>query len=120
MFFRLQFCYSLIKKSNMKFKIPTNIFAPKKLSAVEHWLAVTLFVLSLVTISAIVVDYGFLLDDSELRVVHLIYRLSWWCYLLLYIVQLIFGWRNIKKKSIFLIQVELVFLKFISIINIDS
>ncbi|MBQ8450655.1 MAG: potassium transporter, partial [Bacteroidaceae bacterium] len=86
----------------MKFKIPTNIFAPKKLSAVEHWLAVTLFVLSLVTISAIVVDYGFLLDDSELRVVHLIYRLSWWCYLLLYIVQLIFGWRNIKKKSIFL------------------
>lgn len=102
MFFRLQFCYSLIKKSNMKFKIPTNIFAPKKLSAVEHWLAVTLFVLSLVTLSAIVVDYGFLLDDSELRVVHLIYRLSWWCYLLLYIVQLIFGWRNIKKKSIFL------------------
>lgn len=86
----------------MKLPTSTNIFPPKIVIAIEHWLAVILFVLSLVTISAIVVDYGFLLNDSELRVVHLIYRLSWWCYLLLYVLQLLFGWRNIRRKSLFL------------------
>ena len=86
----------------MKLPTSTNIFPPKIVIAIEHWLAVILFVLSLVTICAIVVDYGFLLNDSELCVVHLIYRLSWWCYLLLYVLQLLFGWRNIRRKSLFL------------------
>lgn len=86
----------------MKLPTSTNIFPTKIVIAIEHWLAVILFVLSLVTICAIVVDYGFLLNDSELRVVHLIYRLSWWCYLLLYVLQLLFGWRNIRRKSLFL------------------
>lgn len=86
----------------MKLPTSTNIFPPKIVIAIEHWLAVILFVLSLVTICAIVVDYGFLLNDSELRVVHLIYRLSWWFYLLLYVLQLLFGWRNIRRKSLFL------------------
>ena len=86
----------------MRFKIPLELFTAKRTTQIEHCFAVALFLLSVVTAGAIVVDYGFLLDESELHLVHLIYRLAWWCYLLLYILQLILGWRNIKKKSIFL------------------
>ncbi len=86
----------------MRFKIPLELFTAKRTTQIEHCFAVALFLLSVVTAGAIVVDYGFLLDDSELHLVHLLYRLAWWCYLLLYILQLILGWRNIKKKSIFL------------------
>ena len=86
----------------MRFKIPLELFTAKRTTQIEHCFAVALFLLSVVTAGAIVVDYGFLLDESELHLVHLIYRLAWWCYLLLYMLQLILGWRNIKKKSIFL------------------
>ena len=86
----------------MRFKIPLELFTAKRTTQIEHCFAVALFLLSVVTAGAIVVDYGFLLDESELHLVHLLYRLAWWCYLLLYILQLILGWRNIKKKSIFL------------------
>lgn len=78
------------------------IITTKRVTAIEHWLAVVLFILSMVTIGAIVVDYGFLLDDAERRVIDLIYRLSWWCYLLLFILQLFLGWRRIKRNSVFL------------------
>ena len=78
------------------------IITTKRVTAIEHWLAVVLFILSMVTIGAIVVDYGFLLDDAERRVIDLIYRLSWWCYLLLFILQLFLGWHRIKRNSVFL------------------
>lgn len=78
------------------------IFTTKRVTAIEHWLAVVLFILSMVTIGAIVVDYGFLLDGAERRVIDFIYRLSWWCYLLLFLLQLFFGWRRIKRNSVFL------------------
>lgn len=95
----------------MNFRLSTRIFTPKNVATIEHWLAVTLFLLSLVTIGAIVVDYGFVLDADESAIVTRIYRISWWCYLILYLLQLLFGWRNIKKKSLFLtMSVGLLFL----------
>ncbi len=86
----------------MKLSRTVKTFTSRKGAIIEHWLAVVLFILSIVTIGAIVVDYGFLLNDGERAIIDLIYRIAWWCYLLLYLLQLFFGWRNIKKKSLFL------------------
>ncbi len=78
------------------------IFTAKRVTAIEHWLEIVLFLLSMVTIGALAVDYGFRLDGVERRAIDFIYRLSWWCYLLLFVLQLLFGWRGIKGNSLFL------------------
>lgn len=86
----------------MKLSRIKKVFTHRRVAAIEHLLAIVLFILSLVTIGAIVVDYGFLLDKAEHTIIDLVYRVAWWCYLLLFILQLLFGWRRIKRNSVFL------------------
>lgn len=61
-----------------------------------------LFILSVITIGAIVIDYGFILDDKEAGIIHRIYHYSWWIYFISYIIQLLFSWRNITTRKILL------------------
>lgn len=61
-----------------------------------------LFVLSVITIGAIVIDYGFVLDEKEANIIHRIYHYSWWIYFISYIIQLLFTWRNISNRKILL------------------
>lgn len=61
-----------------------------------------MFLISVMVMGAIVVDYGFVLDAREISVIYHIYDYGWWIYLLLYISQLIFQWRTITRKTVFM------------------
>ena len=61
-----------------------------------------MFLISVMVMGAIVVDYGFVLDAREMSVIYRIYDYGWWIYLLLYISQLIFQWRTITQKTVFM------------------
>lgn len=73
---------------------------PSTLSRMTSWVKLFMFVTSLVTIGAIVVDYGFVLDDRELGVVYRIYDVAWWIYLVVFTLRLIVQWRSISRKAI--------------------
>lgn len=55
---------------------------------------------SILIIGAIVVDYGFVLDANEMRIIHNLYAAGWWIYLVSFTFQLIFHLKQIRKKSI--------------------
>ena len=61
-----------------------------------------LFLVSIFVIGAIVVDYGFVLDDREMSFIFNIYHYSWWIYIIAYISQLIFQWKSITRKKVFM------------------
>ncbi|MBR5150976.1 MAG: hypothetical protein IKW61_06720, partial [Bacteroidaceae bacterium] len=61
-----------------------------------------LFFVSVVTLAAIVVDYGFVLDDVERRAVADVYAVAWWVYFIMFIVRLVFYHRYIKGKTLLL------------------
>lgn len=56
--------------------------------------------MSLLTIGAIVVDYGFVLDSGEQKLIQNIYMLGWWTYLISFTFQLIYHWKDITKKAL--------------------
>lgn len=66
------------------------------------WWHVVLFVLSVITAGALIVDYGFVLDDGERAIIAVIYRVSWWAYLLSYSIDMVVGWRKINRRTLFL------------------
>ncbi len=58
-----------------------------------------IFFISVVFIGAAVVDYGFVLDAHEMEYVHQVYNCSWWCYFLLFNIQLGFRYKEINRKT---------------------
>lgn len=61
-----------------------------------------MFLVSSIAVAAIVIDYGFVLDEGETQMIHNIYRFTWWVYILSYIVRLILQWRDIKRKAVWM------------------
>lgn len=55
---------------------------------------------SLLVIGAIVVDYGFVLNELEINLVEKIYAIGWWTYILWFTLQLILRWSQIRKKAL--------------------
>lgn len=78
------------------------ILSPLLLHTVELCTQGFLFVVSVITLGAIIIDYGFVLDKSESAVIHIIYSFARWVYILVYIAQLLLGWSAITRKSFFL------------------
>lgn len=78
---------------------------PSTLSRITSWVKLFLFVVSLITIGAIVVDYGFVLDAYEQNVVYRIYDISWWIYLVIFTLRLIVQCRSITRKAVFMTAV---------------
>lgn len=60
---------------------------------------VVLFI-SLFIISAIVIDYGFVLDDAEMAFIHEVYSIGWWVYLISFTFQIIYRWKLITRKAL--------------------
>ena len=65
------------------------------ISSLRHqiriWIQALLLLVSIIVIGAIVVDYGFVLDEREMSFILHIYRYTWWIYVIAYLLQLIFN-----------------------------
>lgn len=61
-----------------------------------------MFLISLLAIIAIVIDYGFVLNNQEYDIIHRIYRIAWWFYVASYFFTVTLNHKNIKRKSIFM------------------
>ena len=76
------------------------------ISSLRHqiriWIQALLLLVSIIVIGAIVVDYGFVLDEHEMSFILHIYRYTWWIYVIAYLLQLIFQWETITRKTIFM------------------
>lgn len=68
---------------------------------IGKWIQFALFMVAVITIGAIVIDYGFEQHPNELAVIQKIYHYAWWVYSIAYIGGLIFQWKRITKKKIF-------------------
>lgn len=64
------------------------------------WLQIISFIVAIVVISTIIVDYGFVLRQNEMKVIYDIYIVAWYFYLITYTLQLISRWKCINKKNI--------------------
>lgn len=76
-----------------------NKYIPASIRAkIVFWWRVFMFLISATTISAIVIDYGFVLDELETAVIHQIYGVAWWVYFISYSLELILYRYTINKK----------------------
>lgn len=66
----------------------------------HHIMMVVITIISLLVVGAIVIDYGFVLDPPDERLIHLIYSVAWWVYLVSFVVQLWLSWTHIRKKAL--------------------
>lgn len=57
-------------------------------------------IMSILMIGTIVIDYGFVLDDTEMALIHKVYALGWWVYFLSFTFQLAYHWKEIRRKAI--------------------
>lgn len=80
----------------------SEILSPSIRGRIIFWLQLAMFFISVVTVGAIVVDYGFVLDEREMQWVSQIYHFAWWVYLFSYLFRLAFYWRSIMRKTLFM------------------
>lgn len=57
-------------------------------------------IMSILMIGTIVIDYGFVLDETEMALIHKVYALGWWVYFLSFTFQLAYHWKEIRRKAI--------------------
>ncbi len=67
---------------------------------IDLWCQGAMLVISVVTIAAVIVDYGFVLDEFETDIIHRLYNVSWWCFFINYTLRLLFSITRIKRKAI--------------------
>lgn len=70
------------------------------LSKIDYFRRLVVMITSLMIIAAVVVDYGFVLDASEMALIHKVYATGWWVYFFSFTFQLIYHWKEIKKKAV--------------------
>lgn len=70
------------------------------LSKIDYTRRLTVILMSLLVIGAIVIDYGFVLDDNEMALIHQIYGLGWWIYLFSFTFQVVYRWKEIRRKAL--------------------
>ena len=68
--------------------ILSDILSPSVRAVLFMWVRMFMFFVSIVTVSAVVVDYGFVLDEGEMKVVQHVYSHAWWIYFISYIIHL--------------------------------
>lgn len=80
----------------------SDIFSPSVRLLISMWTRMLMTFISIVVIGAIVVDYGFVLDASEMLVVQNVYHCAWWIYFVSYLFRLILSWKGISRKTVFM------------------
>ena len=78
------------------------MFIPSLRHRIRIGIQALLFLVSVIVISAIVVDYGFVLDEHEMYIIHMVYQYAWWIYLFAYLTQMTFQWESITRKTVFM------------------
>lgn len=73
----------------------TRIFVNK----IDHIMKIIVPLMSLIVIGAIVVDYGFVLDELEMSFIHKVYSLGWWVFVMSFTFQLFLHRTQIRKKT---------------------
>ena len=66
----------------------SDILSPSVCAVLFMWGRMLMFLGSIVTLGAVVVDYGFVLDEGEMSVVQHVYDYAWWGYFVSYIIHL--------------------------------
>lgn len=84
-----------------RFEIP-DILSPSVKSRISFWWQLVMFFISVITVGAIVIDYGFVLDEQEMLMISQIYHCAWWVYLVTYLLKLALNWKNIIRKTLFM------------------
>lgn len=80
----------------------SDIFSPSVRLLISMWTRMLMTFISIVVIGAIVVDYGFVLDASEMLVVQNVYHCAWWIYFVSYLFRLVLSWKGISRKTVFM------------------
>ncbi len=76
---------------------------PEKIQkSIKFWIDLLVFLVSVVLIGTAVVDYGFVLNETEALYISKIYNFTWWFYLIVFTGRLILTWTEITRKAIFL------------------
>ena len=83
-------------------RLISDILPPSVRALLSMWTRMLMAFISVTVIGAIVVDYGFVLDELEMSVVHNVYRDAWWDYFVSYFVRVIFCWTEINRKTVFM------------------
>ena len=79
-----------------------NIISSNSISKVDRLFRIINILTSLLVIGGIVVDYGFTLDTYEMSLISNIYNVGWWIYFFSFTFQLLFHWKQIRKKRLYL------------------
>lgn len=83
-------------------RLISDILPPSVRALLSMWTRMLMAFISVTVIGAIVVDYGFMLDELEMSVVHNVYRYAWWVYFVSYFFRVIFCWTEINRKTVFM------------------
>lgn len=76
---------------------------PEKIQkSIKFWIELLVFLVSVVLIGTAVVDYGFVLDETESLYISKIYNFTWWFYIIVFTGRLILTWTEITRKAVFL------------------
>lgn len=67
-------------------------------------------IMALLVVGAVVVDYGFVLDESDMKQIRRVYTIGWWMYLITFTYQIVGHWNEIRKKTLSLTIVLGIFL----------
>lgn len=70
------------------------------LDKIDHIAKNLIVFVSLLVVGAIVVDYGFILDEAEKRLIGGIYTFGWWTYFVSFTLQLFFNWSHIRRRNL--------------------
>lgn len=84
----------------MDLKQATNFVSLPVTQKADRWIRIIMFMVAVVTVGAIVVDYGFVLYPKEQALIEDIYLFSWWMFGFSYLWNLMFQWGVIKGKKI--------------------
>lgn len=76
------------------------------------WGQIFMFLISVNAVVAAIIDYGFVLDDTESMVINIIYNVAWWVFFIAYIFRLFFDWEAITSKAVFMTVISGLMLLF--------
>lgn len=79
-----------------------NLITPIMRKRFLYWVQLSMVILSVVVIGAVIVDYGFVQDETEEWFLLTIYSTMRWAYIGAFIINLAFQWGSITRKTIWL------------------
>lgn len=65
---------------------------------IAFWIEIFVFILSVLVLGAIVIDYGFVLDETETNYIYGVYDFAWWVYFILFTARLLCSMLHISRK----------------------